>query len=194
MNLAKRIRDTVSMEMALGRYCPELKPRGGRVACPIHGGTHPNMSYTDRVFCCHTCGAGGDVIGFVEKLFQMPRERAILKLTSDFAVGAVKGTPSAAKAAEALRMRRIEERKQKLAFHKAQVKKIVETRRALWNLYADDELVFQLDALLDECDQGNDTPDDKLFTEDMTDFCISLLLPYAEQAVEEIKGLNNERQ
>ena len=185
MNINTKIRETVTMERAFDRYCPEIKRRNRRMPCPIHGGTHDNLSFTDRVFCCHTCNAGGDVITFVMLLFHLNRAQAIQKLAVDFRVQSFKASRTVAREAEIARKRYQAERDRKLAFHKLQVAKIVELRRTLWNMYQDD-IVRELDDLLDHTDQGDDVPDANMFTEDMTDFCAKILLPYTEKLVKEV--------
>lgn len=185
MNIDTKIRETVTMERAFERYCPEIKRRNGRMACPIHGGTHDNLSFEDRVFYCHTCNQGGDVITFVMLMFHLNRAQAIQKLAIDFRVQSFKGSKAVAREAEIARKRYQAERAAKLAFHKLQVSKIVELRRVLWNMHEDD-IVRELDDLLDHTDQGDDVPDANMFTEDMTDFCIKVLLPYTEKFIKEV--------
>ena len=189
MNVESRIREVVTMEKAFERYCPQIKCRGNRAPCPIHGGTHDNMTFTDTVFYCHVCHAGGDVIGFVQQLFKIDRARAVLKLSSDYGIYATRQSKAVARAAEIARKRYNAERAQKLAFHKLQVAKLVEVRRALWNLEKDD-IVRELDDILDHTDQGDNVPDENMFTEDITDFCIKIMLTYVGQTIED---LENER-
>lgn len=187
MNIDTKIRETVTMERAFDRYCPEIKRRNRRMPCPIHGGTHDNLSYTDRVFCCHTCNAGGDVITFVMLLFHLNRAQAIQKLAVDFRVQSFKASRTVAREAEIARKRYQAERDRKLAFHKLQVAKLVEVRRTLWNNHPEAEtMIRELDDLLDRTDQGDDVPDANMFTEDVTDLCIKILLPYVEDLVKEV--------
>ena len=194
MNVESKIRETVTMERALERYCPQTRRRGNRAPCPIHGGTHDNMTFNENVFYCHVCHAGGDVIGFVQQLFKIDRARAVVKLSSDFGIYAPKYSKSVARAAEIARKRYQAERARKLAFHKLQVAKLVEVRRTLWNDYPEAEaMIRELDDLLDHVDQGDDTPDKNMFTEDITDLCISILLPYVEDTIETIERLKDER-
>ena len=46
----------------------QVARHGGRVACPIHGGTDRNMRVwaRDNRFYCYVCQAGGDVIDYVQ--------------------------------------------------------------------------------------------------------------------------------
>lgn len=189
MNVESRIREVVTMEKAFERYCPQIKCRGNRAPCPIHGGTHDNMTFTDTVFYCHVCHAGGDVIGFVQQLFKIDRARAVLKLSSDYGIYVTRQSKAVARAAEIARKRYQEDRARRLAFHKLQVAKLVEVRRALWNLEKDD-IVRELDDILDHTDQGDNVPDANMFTEDITDFCIKIMLTYVGQTIED---LENER-
>lgn len=79
------VKSAVSMPRAIERYA-DPGHRKGRCPCPIHGGKDDNLSYTDTQFHCFVCGAGGDVISFVMKLFNLPFSDAVRKLGEDFGV------------------------------------------------------------------------------------------------------------
>lgn len=79
------VKSAVSMPRAIERYA-DPGHRKGRCPCPIHGGKDDNLSYTDTQFHCFVCGAGGDVITLVEKIFNLSFPDAVRKLAEDFGV------------------------------------------------------------------------------------------------------------
>jgi DNA primase len=86
---AEAIKERVSMQEAIAFYAPSPAPRHNRIPCPVHGGTNHNMSFTDKFYHCHKCGAGGDVIHFVQHLFGLSFLAALDKLNTDFNCGAI---------------------------------------------------------------------------------------------------------
>lgn len=86
-NNAELIREYVPMQDAIYRYT-NCDIRRGRVRCPIHNGEHYNMGISDRGFHCFTCGASGDVIGFVKQLFGLSSTfESMMKINLDFGLG-----------------------------------------------------------------------------------------------------------
>ena len=53
------------------------------ICCPFHADRNPGMKVDFR-FHCFGCGADGDVIDFVAKLFQLSLRQAVEKLAADF--------------------------------------------------------------------------------------------------------------
>ena len=53
------------------------------ICCPFHADRNPSMKVDFR-FHCFGCGADGDVIDFVAKLFQLSLRQAVKKLAADF--------------------------------------------------------------------------------------------------------------
>ena len=80
------VKATVSVPDALERYGDLSKRRGNRCPCPIHGGKDNNLSFRNGSFHCFVCGAGGDVITLVEKIFNIPFPDAMRRLAEDFGV------------------------------------------------------------------------------------------------------------
>lgn len=87
--IVEEIRARLTMADLIGLYFPHLKPRGGRIPCPIHGGDNPNFSFRGILYNCFTCGAGGDIFTFVQDVFSLDFMSAIDKLNSDFCLGLV---------------------------------------------------------------------------------------------------------
>ena len=52
--------------------------------CPFHNDRHPSLKLNEEYFYCFGCGAKGDVIDFVAKLFDLSSYEAVQKLAADF--------------------------------------------------------------------------------------------------------------
>ena len=101
---ASLIKNIVTMPQVLTMYGLPLG-RYNRIPCPIHSGKDGNFWYSNWGFYCFTCGAHGDVIGFVSQYFGLDFMDACRKLDEDFNLGLnVGGTLDAEKQAEAERM------------------------------------------------------------------------------------------
>lgn len=61
--------------------------RRGMCSCPFHAERTASCHVTERHFKCFGCGAGGDVITFVRKLFDLSFVDAVTKLDADFSLG-----------------------------------------------------------------------------------------------------------
>lgn len=88
MNYADVINSRLTTREVAVRY--GLEPnRKGFVCCPFHNEKTASMKiYPDsRGFYCFGCGAGGDTINFVEKLFDIERSQAVQRLDYDFSLG-----------------------------------------------------------------------------------------------------------
>ena len=55
--------------------------------CPFHSEDTASMRIYDSSFYCFGCGAGGDLITFVQKLFNLDFLGAVAKIDSDFSLG-----------------------------------------------------------------------------------------------------------
>lgn len=60
--------------------------RNGMTCCPLHEDHHPSMKLNERYFYCFGCGATGDVIDLVAKLFGLSNYEAVQKLAHDFGI------------------------------------------------------------------------------------------------------------
>lgn len=74
------------MRDVIALYAPSPAPQHNRIPCPVHGGTHPNLSFTNQLYHCHTCNSGGDVISFVQHIFGLSFPAALDKLNTDFSL------------------------------------------------------------------------------------------------------------
>lgn len=114
-DVAEIIRDTVSIEDALGYYRPDIQPRHRRCPCPIHDGKDYNFSFTDRGFRCFVCNESGDVIALVKEMLRLPtRADAMKKIRDDFHLRVDFHAPLSAETSEKVNQLREErERKRK---------------------------------------------------------------------------------
>lgn len=113
------IKSTVSVQDALEFYAHiRTKPGKGRCPCPIHNGDDNNLSYSNDKFYCFVCGFGGDVIDFVQALFNIPFRDALEKLAHDFGIAEGVDPVAVAKRQKELKMRRDREYLEKENFKK----------------------------------------------------------------------------
>lgn len=79
-----QIKQSVSLEQAMRMY--GIDPgKNGNTHCPFHGeDKHPSLNVRNNFYFCHTCGAHGDVVGFVSQLFGLRPSAAAIKLDTDF--------------------------------------------------------------------------------------------------------------
>lgn len=75
------IKDRLTMREVLLRYGYEPKRR---MKCPIHSGDGLNFEIKEKSFMCYSQCGGGDVITFVQKLFNLSFPDALKKIDLDF--------------------------------------------------------------------------------------------------------------
>lgn len=95
MNLFETVKAAVTVRQAAEHY--GLRPgRNGMVCCPFHRDLHPSMKLNEDYFYCFGCGATGDVIDFVARLFELSSYEAAQKLAFDFGLDPDKPPAAAA--------------------------------------------------------------------------------------------------
>ena len=82
-SLFEAVKQSVTTKAAAGHYGIEVK-RGGMAKCPYHSDQSPSLKLNDDYFYCFGCGATGDVIDFVARLFQIGTKEAAEKIAADF--------------------------------------------------------------------------------------------------------------
>lgn len=83
MTIYATIKAAISVKQAAEHY--GLKAgRNDMVCCPFHNDRHPSMKLNEDYFYCFGCGATGDVIDFVARLFDLSSYEAAQKLVADF--------------------------------------------------------------------------------------------------------------
>ena len=83
MNLFATIKAAVPVKQAAKHYGLKVN-RNSMACCPFHNDRHPSMKLNEDYFFCFGCGAKGDVIDFVAKLFDLSSYEAAQKLAADF--------------------------------------------------------------------------------------------------------------
>ena len=83
MNLFETIKAAVPVRQAAEHYGLKVS-RYGMACCPFHNDRHPSLKLNEDYFFCFGCGAKGDVINFVARLFDLSSYEAAQKLTADF--------------------------------------------------------------------------------------------------------------
>ena len=76
---------TVTVKQAAEHYGCKVN-RGEIICCPFHDDRHPSMKLNRDYFYCFGCGATGDVIDFVARLFGLSSYEAAKKLAYDFGI------------------------------------------------------------------------------------------------------------
>ena len=82
----REIRARVPAQDAVRFYGAKFDHRGWAI-CPFHGDTHPSISFKNGRFRCWSCGASGDALDYVSRLFDLDSVQAGRKLDTDFHLG-----------------------------------------------------------------------------------------------------------
>lgn len=85
-DIFKTVKNAVSMGDVAKAYGYELN-RSGFICCPFHSEKTASMKLYAHDFYCYGCDAHGDVIDFVEALFNLEPMAAIKRLNEDFNLG-----------------------------------------------------------------------------------------------------------
>ena len=101
INLFAQIKTAVSIKEAAEHYGLKIG-RGNMVCCPFHADRTPSMKLNEDYFYCFGCGATGDVIDLVAKLFNLSSYDAAKKLADDFGIDPDKPPAAPAEAAKRL--------------------------------------------------------------------------------------------
>ena len=84
MNVFDTVKQSVTARQAAEMYGLKIR-RNNMVSCPFHNDRTPSMK-VDRRFHCFGCGADGDVIDFVSRIFGISSLEAAQKIASDFGI------------------------------------------------------------------------------------------------------------
>ena len=80
------VKQSITVREAAQMYGIEVN-RSGMACCPFHDDKNPSMKLNKDYFYCFGCGATGDVIDLVAKLFDLSSYEAAQKLAQDFGIG-----------------------------------------------------------------------------------------------------------
>lgn len=88
MDYASTIKERITARQVFERYGYSVNARGF-VCCPFHGEKTPSCKVYDGKggYHCFGCGAGGDVINLVQRLFNIDFKSAIERIDADFFLG-----------------------------------------------------------------------------------------------------------
>lgn len=95
MNIFKAVKQSVTTRQAAEHYGIKVSKKG-MALCPFHNDRNPSMKVDNR-FYCFACGATGDVIDFVSRLYGLGGKDAALRLSADFAIPYENGITSGQK-------------------------------------------------------------------------------------------------
>lgn len=80
------VRNQVTAQDAARFYGAEFDRRGWAI-CPFHQDQHPSISFKGSRFRCWSCGASGDALDYVSRLFNLDSVQAAKRLDVDFGLG-----------------------------------------------------------------------------------------------------------
>ena len=78
MTLFELVKQNICVPDAAEHYGLQVN-RNGMCSCPFHEDRHPSMKLNERYFYCFGCGATGDVIDLVARLFDLSSYEAAQK-------------------------------------------------------------------------------------------------------------------
>ena len=90
MTMYETIKAAISVKQAAEHYGLKAS-RNGMACCPFHNDRHPSLKLNEDYFFCFGCGAKGDVIDFVARLFDLSGYEAAQKLAADFGISTEPG-------------------------------------------------------------------------------------------------------
>ena len=83
MTIYEIIKAAISVKQAAKHYGLNVN-RNGMACCSFHNDRHPSLKLNEDYFFCFSCGAKGDVIDLVARLFDLSSYEAAQKLAADF--------------------------------------------------------------------------------------------------------------
>ena len=95
MTMYETIKAAVPVKQAAEHYGLKVN-RNGMACCPFHHDRHPSLKLNEDYFYCFGCGAKGDVIDLVARLFDLSGYEAAQRLATDFGISDEPGQAAAA--------------------------------------------------------------------------------------------------
>ena len=90
MTIYETIKAAISVKQAAEHYGLKTS-RNGITCCPFHNDRHPSLKLNEEYFFCFGCGAKGDVIDLVARLYDLSGYEAVQKLAADFGISTEPG-------------------------------------------------------------------------------------------------------
>lgn len=81
MNIFEEVNACVTAKAVARHYGLSVR-KNGMACCPFHDDKHPSMKI-DSYFYCFGCGAKGDAVGYVARLYDLSQYDAALKIIAD---------------------------------------------------------------------------------------------------------------
>jgi DNA primase len=106
----QQVKTLVSSKSACETYNIKLD-RKGFTLCLFHADSKPSMKVYDgtRGFYCFSCGAKGDVIDLVGKIFNIKQKQSLIRLSNDFNLGLTQEKPDKRQLKKLQEKRKIQE-------------------------------------------------------------------------------------
>ena len=95
MTIYETIKAAISVKKAAEHYGLNIN-RNGMACCPFHNDRHPSLKLNEEYFFCFGCGAKGDVIDLVARLFYISGYEAAQRLAADFGISTDPGQAAVA--------------------------------------------------------------------------------------------------
>lgn len=95
MTMYETIKAAVTIRQAVEHYGLKVN-RNGMACCSFNNDRHPSLKLNEDYFYCFPCGAKGDVIDFVAKLFDLGSYEAAQRIAVDFGISTAQGQAVAA--------------------------------------------------------------------------------------------------
>ena len=95
MTMYETIKAAVPVNQAAEHYGLKVS-RNGMACCPFHHDRHPSLKLNENYFFCFGCGAKGDVIDLVARMFELSGYEAAQRLAADFGISTEPGQAVAA--------------------------------------------------------------------------------------------------
>ena len=95
MTMYETIKAAVPVKQVAEHYGLKVS-RNGMACCPFHHDRHPSLKLNEGYFFCFGCGAKGDVIDLVARLFDLSSYEAAQRLAADFGISTEPGQAVAA--------------------------------------------------------------------------------------------------
>ena len=90
MTIYETIKAAISVTQAAEHYGLNAS-RNSMACCPFHNDRHPSLKLNEDYFFCFGCGAKGDVIDLVARLFDLSGYEAAQRLAADFGISTEPG-------------------------------------------------------------------------------------------------------
>lgn len=89
LDYSEKIKDALTMRQVAEYYGFSVSGKTKKMLCPFHNDSNASLVVYpgDRGYYCYSCNAGGDVINFVQRLFNLDFKDACQKLDEDFHLG-----------------------------------------------------------------------------------------------------------